>query len=128
MKVRFPLFLGLAISALAALPAAAQSPVVTVNGPTAVTVSRNCYTVTWEAVASSGQTPYSYGWTLDGSPIGTNSPSVTKQYCSTSGTCSVFSDTIQVLLTDFNGREDTDSLTITVTLRGCNASGTSCAC
>jgi hypothetical protein len=128
MRYRFPLFLCLAISALAALPAAAQSPVVTVNGPTAVTVSRNCYTVTWEAVASGGQTPYSYSWTLDGSPIGTNSPSVTKQYCSTSGTCSVFSDTIQVLLTDFNGREDTDSLTITVTLRGCNASGTSCAC
>jgi hypothetical protein len=53
---------------------------------------------------------------------------VTKQYCSTSGTCSVFNDTIEVLLTDFNGREDTDSLTITVTLRGCNASGSSCAC
>jgi hypothetical protein len=128
MNARLPLFLGFAILAFAALPAAAQSPVVTVNGPTAVTVARNCYTVTWEAVASGGATPYSYSWTLDGSPIGTNSPTVTKQYCSTSGTCSTFSDTIQVLLTDFNGREDTDSLTVTITLRGCNASGSSCAC
>lgn len=128
MSKRFPLFLCLAILALAALPAAAQNPVVTVNGPTAVTVARNCYTVTWEAVASGGNTPYSYGWELDGSPIGTNSPTVTKQYCSTSGTCSVFSDTIEVLVTDFNGREDTDSLTVTITLRGCNASGSSCAC
>jgi hypothetical protein len=128
MSTRFPLFFCLALLALAALPAAAQSPVVTVNGPTAVTVARNCYTVTWEAVASGGSTPYTYSWTLDGSAIGTNSPTVTKQYCSTSGTCSVFNDTIQVLLTDLNGREDTDSLTITVTLRGCNSSGTSCAC
>lgn len=128
MSKRLPLFFFLAVTALAALPAAAQLPEVTVNGPTAVTVSRNCYTVTWEAVASGGATPYSYMWTLDGSGIGTNSPSVTKQYCSTSGVCSVFSDTIEVKLTDFNGREDTDSLTITVTLRGCNASGTSCAC
>ena len=128
MSTRFPLYLGLAILAFAALPAAAQLPVVTVNGPTAVTVSRNCYTVTWDAVASGGATPYSYSWTLDGSGIGTNSPTVTKQYCSTSGSCSVFNDTIQVRLTDFDGREDTDSLTITVTLRGCNASGSSCAC
>lgn len=128
MSMRFPLVLCLAILALAALPAAAQNPVVTVNGPTAVTVARNCYTVSWDAVTSGGTTPYSYAWELDGSPIGTNSPTVTKQYCSTSGTCSVFSDTIEVLVTDFNGREDTDSLTITITLRGCNASGSSCAC
>jgi len=128
MRSRFPLFFCLAVLALAALPAVAQNPVVTVNGPTAVTVARNCYTVNWDSVTNGGNTPYSYNWTLDGSPIGTNSPSVTKQYCSTSGTCSVFNDTIQVLVTDFNGREDTDSLVITVTLRGCNASGTSCAC
>ncbi len=128
MRTRFPLLFCVVALALAAAAAAAQLPVVTINGPTGVTVSRNCYTVTWEAVASGGDTPYSYAWELDGSSIGTNSPSVTKQYCSTSGTCSVFSDTIEVMLTDFNGREDTDSLNITVTLRGCNASGSSCAC
>lgn len=128
MSKRLPLLFCLAVTALAALPAAGQLPEVTINGPDGVTVSRNCYTVTWEAVASGGATPYSYAWKLDGSPIGTNSPSVTKQYCSTAGVCSVFNDTIEVMLTDLNGREDTDSLTVTITLRGCNASGTSCAC
>jgi hypothetical protein len=127
MSKRLPLFFCLAVTALAALPAAAQTPVVTINGPTAVTVSRNCYTVVWDSVTNGGTTPYAYNWTLDGSPIGTNS-SATRTYCSTSGTCSVFSDTVVVKVTDFNGREDTDTLTITVTLRGCNASGTSCAC
>lgn len=127
MSKRLPLFFVLAVTALAALPAAAQLPVVTINGPDGVTVSRNCYTVTWEAVASSGTPPYSYVWKLDGSTISTSS-SATKQYCSTSGVCSVFSDTIEVMVTDFNGREDTDSLDVTITLKGCNASGSSCAC
>lgn len=128
MNTRFPLWLCAAVLTLAAVPAAAQNPVVTLNGPTAITVSRNCYTVSYDAVVNGGTTPYSYNWDRDGSSIGTNSATVTQQYCSTSGTCSVFNDTFTVLVTDFNGREDTESIILTVTLRGCNASGTSCAC
>lgn len=127
MSKRLPLLFCLAVITLAALPAAAQSPVVHINGPTAIEVSKGCYTASWDANVSGGAAPFAYAWDLDGMSLGSN-PSASKQYCSTSGVCSNFSDVLTVDVTDFNGRETTDSMTITIKLRGCDANGLNCVC
>lgn len=124
-------FCCLAVLTLAALPASAQGPTVTITGPTSVTIDHGCQDVMWTANPAGGQTPYVfYEWTRNGGPAGSGAAltSITRQYCSVQGVCQMFTDVIGVTVADFNGREGVDTHNTGFTLRGCDANGMNCAC
>lgn len=102
-----------------AVPALAAGPSVTVSGPSSVTIISGCQNVVWTCSASGGTTPYVlYTWKRNGSLVGTNSSTLTLNYCTTPGQTTSFTDTITCTVTDMNGREGTGSKDTTINLQG----------
>ncbi|HKI04707.1 MAG TPA: hypothetical protein VKK31_22190 [Thermoanaerobaculia bacterium] len=109
----------LVVLALAAFPALAAGPTLTVSGPASVTIVSSCQNVVWTATASGGVTPYSlYEWRRNGSLVGGNSTTLTLNYCTTPGQTTSFTDTISCTVTDSNGREGTGSKDTIINLQG----------
>lgn len=111
---------GCLLVVLMATPAQAQPLSVTITGPTSVVIPCGCDTVGWTANASGGAPPYVlYAWTLNGSAAGTNSPSLSQQYCYTGSEPILTFANVAVTVTDSNGREASDTHVTSVALQGC---------
>jgi len=104
---------------LAAVPVLAAGPSLTVNGPSSVTIISGCQNVVWTCSASGGTPPYVlYTWKRNGSLVGTNSSTLTLNYCTTPGQTTSFTDTISCTVADSDGREGSGSKNTTINLQG----------
>lgn len=118
MKRLSVLLVVLAVVVLA-VPALAAGPSLTVNGPSSVTIISGCQNVVWTASVSGGVPPYTlYEWKRNGTAVGTNSSTLTLQYCTTPGQSSSFTDTISCTVADSDGREGSGSKNTTINLQG----------
>ncbi|MDP9121253.1 MAG: PKD domain-containing protein [Acidobacteriota bacterium] len=95
----------------------AASLAVAITGPTYV-AGNICRTVTWSSTVSGGTSPYTYAWTVDGSPVGTSSSaSVSQTFCS--------SETASVALSvnDIYSRSGSATYSTTISLSGGSGCG-----
>lgn len=83
-----------------------------ITGPTSVSSSTSCTTVSWTASASgSGHSGFSYKWYI-GTTLQTTGTTFSKQFCSTGGTSQ--SVTVKATATASDGHQDTDTHTTTI--------------
>jgi hypothetical protein len=93
----------------------APPPVPTISSTTPVSISgTSCQTITWNSSVSSGTSPFSYAWTIDGVATGTSSStSVSKTYC---GNNTAHSQTVNVALGVTDASSQTGSATFATTI------------
>lgn len=120
MRKTFFFVAGCLLLTFVALPALAQPPAVTISGPTSVTIPCGCGNVNWTANASGGAPPYVlYAWTINGGSVGTNSSSLTVNYCNSTSHAVLITANVAVTVTDSNGREASDTHVTEIELEGC---------
>lgn len=83
-----------------------------ITGPTSVSSSTSCTTVSWTASASgTGHSGFSYKWYI-GTTLQTTGTSFSKQFCSSGGSSQ--SVTVKVTATASDGHQDSDSHTTSI--------------
>jgi hypothetical protein len=86
--------------------------VATISGPTSVTSSTSCTTVSWTVSASgTGHSGYSYKWYI-GTTQQTTGTTFSKQFCSSGGTSQ--SITVKATATASDGHQDTDTHSMSI--------------
>jgi hypothetical protein len=85
-----------------------------ITGPTSVSSSTSCTTVSWTASASStGHSGFSYKWYIGTTLQSTTSTTFSKQFCSSGGSSQ--SVTVKATATASDGHQDSDTHTTTIT-------------
>jgi hypothetical protein len=86
-----------------------------ITGPTSVSTSDSCTTVTWTASATSGSghSGFSYEW-YTGTTLQTTGTTFSKRFCSSGGNRLV---TVKVTATASDGHKDTDTHSTSVSFR-----------
>jgi hypothetical protein len=88
--------------------------VANITGPTSVSSSTSCTTVSWTASASStGHSGFSYKWYIGTTLQSTTSTTFSKQFCSSGGSSQ--SVTVKATATASDGHQDSDTHTTTIT-------------